>query len=91
MADTDSGFVLDGNAAGGPLQEIFVPDVTTAQTQCAACSSTQILGTSLLYGASMGAVLRCTCCNGILMRAVRTSHGRWFEMTGARYLRFQSS
>jgi Family of unknown function (DUF6510) len=91
MADTDSGFVLDGNAAGGLLQEIFVLDVTTAQTQCMACASTQMLGTVRLYGASMGAVLRCTHCDGILMRAVHTPHGRWFEMTGARYLRFRSS
>jgi hypothetical protein len=36
----------------------------------------------------MGAVLRCTHCDGIVMRAVHTSHGRWLEMTGARYLRF---
>jgi hypothetical protein len=36
----------------------------------------------------MGAVLRCTHCEGILMRAVRTPHGRWLEMAGTRWLKF---
>jgi hypothetical protein len=40
------------------------------------------------YAAPMGAVLRCTHCDGILMRAVHTPHGRWLEMRGARYLGF---
>jgi hypothetical protein len=84
----DSDLVLDGNAAAGLLQEIFVLEVTTAQIQCATCSSTAAVGSLRLYAAPMGAVLRCTHCYGILMRAVQTPNGRWLEMTGARYLRF---
>ena len=37
MAENGSDLVLDGNAAAGLLQEIFVLDVTTAQVQCEAC------------------------------------------------------
>jgi hypothetical protein len=88
MAEYGSDLVLDGNAAAGLLQEIFVPDITTAQVQCEACGSTGAVGSLRLYAAQMGAVLRCTHCDGILMRAVHTPHGRWLEMTGARYLRF---
>ena len=88
MTENGSDFVLDGNAAAGLLQEIFVLDITTAQIRCEACGSTAAVGSLRLYAAPMGAVLRCTHCDGTLMRAVHTPHGRWLEMTGARYLRF---
>jgi len=88
MADTDAGFVLDGNAAASLLHEVFVFDVTTAQIQCAACGASKLVGALPLYAAPMGVVLRCMHCDAILLRAVRTSHGRWLEMTGTRNLRF---
>jgi ferredoxin-NADP reductase len=88
MTENGSDLVLDGNAAAGLLQEIFVLEITTAQIQCEACGSTTAVGSLRLYAAPMGAVLSCIRCDGILMRAVRTPHGRWLEMTGARYLRF---
>jgi hypothetical protein len=88
MTENHSAPVLDGNAAAGLLQEIFVLDATTAQIQCAACGSTGAIGSLRLHGAPMGTVLSCTLCDGILMRVVHTPHGRWLEMRGARYLRF---
>lgn len=89
MTEHDPGLVLDGNAAAGLLQEMLVPEITNAQTECVACNSTAAVGSLRLYAAPMGAILRCTHCDGILMRAVHTRHGRWLEMTGARYLRFE--
>jgi Family of unknown function (DUF6510) len=88
MTHNDSDRILDGNAAAGLLQEIFVLEITTAQIQCEACGSTQAVGSLRLYAAPMAAVLRCSHCDASLMRAVRTPHGRWLEMTGARCLRF---
>ena len=90
MAESDSGFVLDGNAAAGLLEELFVLDPTTARIECGCCGATQAIGTLRLYAGAMGAVLRCAHCSAILMRAARTPHGRWLEMTGARYLHFSS-
>jgi hypothetical protein len=87
MSENMSDLVLDGNAVGGLLQDIFVPEITTAQIECGACGYTAALGSSRLYAVEMGAVLRCIHCDGILMRAVHTAHGRWLEMKGARYLR----
>jgi Family of unknown function (DUF6510) len=58
MTDNGSDLVLDGNAAAGLLQEIFVLDITTAQIQCEACSSTAAVGALRLYAAPMGAVLK---------------------------------
>lgn len=88
MTENGSDLVLDGNAAAGLLREIFVLDITTAQIQCEACGSTGAVGSLHLYAAPMGAVLRCTHCDGILMTAVHTPHGRWLQMRAARYLRF---
>ena len=88
MTEKGSDLVLDGNAAAGLLQEIFVPEITAAEIRCEACGTTGAVGSLRLYGAPMGAVLRCTHCDGILMRAVHTPHGRWLEMTAASYLRF---
>ena len=90
MVETGLDLILDGNAAAGLLQEIFVPEITTAQIQCAACNSSAAVGDLRLYAAPMGAVLRCTHCDGVLLRAVCTPGGRWLEMTGARYLRLRS-
>jgi hypothetical protein len=88
MAETESGFVLDGNAAAGLLQEFFAFEVTAAQTKCTACGVIQIVGALHLYAAPMGAVLRCLRCDCVMMKAVRTPHGGWLELTGTEYLRF---
>jgi hypothetical protein len=88
MTENGPDLVLDGNAAAGLLQEIFALEITSAQIQCESCGSSGAVGSLRLYGAPMGAVLRCTQCDDILMRVVHTPHGRWLDMTGARYLRF---
>lgn len=88
MTDNGADLVLDANAAAGLLREIFVLDATAAQIQCAACDSTAAVGSLRLYAAPMGAILRCTHCDGILMRAAHTPHGRWLDIGGARWLRF---
>jgi hypothetical protein len=90
-AENASDPVLDANAAAGLLQEIFVLDGTRAQIECAGCGSTATVGALRLYAAPMGVVLRCSRCDGILMRAVRTPHGHWLDMTGARWLSFGES
>jgi Family of unknown function (DUF6510) len=88
VTENSSDLFLDGNAAVGLLQEIFVSDISIAEIGCVGCGFASSVGSLRLYAASMGAVLRCTHCDGILIRAVHTRHGRWLEMTGARHLRF---
>ena len=87
MTDNDSERVLDGNAAAGLLQEIFIFEVTAAQIQCEMCGTTAAIGSLRPYPVPMGAIPRCTNCKGVVMRAVNTPHDRWLEMTGARSLR----
>jgi hypothetical protein len=88
MTENGSDRALDANAAAGLLQEIFLADTTSAHIQCASCGATAAVGALRLYAVPMGAVLRCSHCDDILMRAVRTPHGRWLDMAGARWLRF---
>ncbi len=80
--------MLDGNAAAGALQDIFVPEITIAQIRCSACDSMAAIGALHLYAAPMGVVLRCTHCESIVMRSVRTPHGHWLEMAGAHSVKF---
>ena len=88
MTENVSDLSQEGNTAVTLLQELFACDITIAQARCEACDSIVGVGSLRPYAAPMGAVLRCTRCDGILMRAVHTPHGRWLEMKGARYLRF---
>jgi hypothetical protein len=88
MTATHSPLESDGNAVAGLLQEFFVHETTTAQTKCGACGATGFVGALIAYAVPMGAVLRCPECEHVLIRAARTPHGRWLEMTGAAYVRF---
>ncbi len=84
---------LDGNAAAGLFEEVFVHEVTSARGACAACGAVGEMGAQHLYMTplSPGAVLRCTSCGGILMVIVHAG-GRfrlalqglvWLEMKDA--------
>jgi hypothetical protein len=88
MIANGSETMLDGNAAAGALQDIFVPEITIAQIQCGACDSMAAIGALHLYAAPMGVVLRCTHCESVVMRSVHTPRGHWLEMAGARFLKF---
>src|SRR5499425_425161 len=90
MTENVSDLSQEGNTDVTLLQELFACDITIAQARCEACGSAEGVGSLRPYAAPMGAVLRCSHCDGVLMRAVHTPGGRWLEMTGARYLRFQS-
>ncbi|HXZ99480.1 MAG TPA: DUF6510 family protein [Candidatus Binatia bacterium] len=64
---------LDGNAAGGFLQEILAQDATSMRIRCHGCGSVAQVGAQPLYmyPGSPGAVLRCRACECILMVVVR--------------------
>ena len=59
---------LDGNAAGGLLAEVFAVETTTARVTCAGCGQIGEIGATMAYGLEMGLVLRCTGCDGVLLR-----------------------
>jgi hypothetical protein len=73
---------LDGNAAAGPLSEIFTLEITSANATCAHCGNAGPLGGALLYGEAMGAIVRCTTCEQVLLRFAQTPRSVHLDMRG---------
>jgi hypothetical protein len=87
----DTQLRLDGNAAAGVLQDVFVMEVTSARGACESCGTIAEIGSAPLYmfPHAPGAVLRCRNCETVLM-VVMHGGGRfrlgmpglaWLEMT----------
>lgn len=91
LGTIDETLRLDGNAAAGMLAEIFVVEMTSAQSTCAYCGCTGPLGNLLLYGGQMGAVLRCSACDCVQLRIVRDHGQYWMDMRGMTLLRITPS
>ena len=78
--------VLDGNAIGGLLSEIFALDVTGAGSRCEACGALEPVGATHAYMAVPGVVLRCSHCDAVLIRIARTTGRTWLDLRGVSYL-----
>lgn len=79
---------LDGNAAAGPLSQIFAAELTSAEGCCAHCGATAAMAETRLYDRAPGLVLRCRSCQGVLLRLVDNGITAWLDLRGVRYLRF---
>lgn len=77
---------LDGNVAGGILQEIFPFEMTTVEGTCASCGSTYQVGALSVYISAIGTVLRCPSCDNVLIRIVKAKQRYWLDMQGVRAL-----
>lgn len=86
-SETSRSLVLDGNAAAALLQEIFGLDMTDSPAECHSCGNVAEIGTLLVYGQEMGAVLRCSVCENVVMRIVETPRAIYFDARGTVYLR----
>jgi hypothetical protein len=82
---------LDGNAAGGMLQEVFPFEITTAEGACNQCGATNPVGALSVYMHGMGVVIRCPDCDNVLMRLVHARGRYWLDMRGMRVLCFKPS
>jgi hypothetical protein len=83
---TDS--YLDGNAAAGPLREVFAVDVTAARGRCVGCGRTGAMAEARLFANAPGLVLRCAGCDGVLLRMVSGGGRHWLDVRGLAYLQF---
>jgi len=81
---------LDGNAAGGILQEIFPFEMTTVQATCTSCGATGVIGTLTVYMHGMGMVVRCPTCDNVLIRVVHAKGRYWLDMRGVRVLQIDA-
>jgi hypothetical protein len=59
--------VLDGNAIGGLLMEVFGTEMTTATGTCAACATVSQVAELAVYQPGLGTVVRCRGCGAVLM------------------------
>jgi len=81
---------LDGNAAGGILQEIFPFDMTLVQATCTGCGATDAIGALAAYMHGMGTVVRCPSCDTVLIRVAHTKGRYWLDMRGVRVLQISA-
>jgi ribosomal protein S27E len=77
---------LDGNVLGGPLGDLFAPDVTMAAVTCAHCGRVTPLAAHQVYADAPAFVVRCPGCTDVVMRCASDERGVRFEMTGVRML-----
>ena len=77
---------LDGNAAAGPLSDVFVFDASAARTRCGGCGMTAPLAVYHVYADAPGMVVRCPTCEAMVMRIAQTPGHTWLDMSGVAVL-----
>jgi hypothetical protein len=82
--------MLDGNALGGALGEVFVSEVTVARSTCASRSAAREIGALAVYAQAPGAVARCPGCNAVLLRVVRAEGRIWLDLQGVSCLELRA-
>ena len=85
--DLNRALMLDGNAVGGLLQQIFGLEMTTNPAECANCGNVSEMGGLLAFTRGPGAVLRCPACEEVMIRVVETPDAIYLDARGAVYVR----
>ncbi len=65
------GSVVDGNAIGGLLIEVFGAEMTAAVATCGNCGTAGPVAGLAVYRHGLGTVVRCRSCDAVLMAFVR--------------------
>jgi hypothetical protein len=87
--DLNRELMLDGNAVGGLLYDIFAAEMTATPSQCATCGNVAEMGALLAFTQAPGVVLRCPACENIVVRIVQTQDAIYIDARGAAYLRLE--
>ena len=87
VTDVNRELMLDANAVGGLLHDIFGVEMTAVPGECANCGNIAELGTLLAFTQAPGAVLRCSVCEEVMLRIVQTPDAIYLDARGALYLR----
>jgi hypothetical protein len=77
---------LDGNAAAGPLGEVFSFEVTTALYACEGCGRVAHIGEAMAYMTEIGTIVRCPNCDNALIRLAHNRERHWIDLRGIKYL-----
>ena len=73
---------LDGNAAAGPLADLFAVEMTRAIVVSAGCGHEGAQATLMLYGGAAGLVLRCPDCEQVNLRLLNTGTSVNLDLRG---------
>ena len=87
--DINRELMLDANATAGLLYEIFGMDMTAALGECFSCGNQAEMGTLLAFTHGPGVVLRCSMCEHVVIRIVKTPDEIFLDARGAVYLRLK--
>jgi hypothetical protein len=87
----DNGRRLDGNAAAGPLSELFTVDLVAAISTCAHCGRDAALGEHLVYADAPALVVRCPTCTGVVLRYASAGGRIRIDLSGARLVVLDAS
>ena len=79
--------VLDGNAIGGMLLDVFGAEMTTAMCICEACGAHGPVAECQVYLDAPGVVVRCSTCQGLLMVFVEVRGVTCVDCSGLRDMR----
>jgi hypothetical protein len=89
--DWNSALMVDGNAVGGLMDEVFGREMTCSRAQCAHCGAVAMLGTLLAFTQAPGVVLRCPGCEQVVLRMAPTTDAVYLDVRGAVYVRLERS
>jgi hypothetical protein len=73
---------LDGNAAAGPLAELFTVELTAAIAFCAGCGGSAPLASYVLYADAPALVIRCPTCHAVVLRYGQIGNRLRLDLTG---------
>ena len=74
--------VLDGNAIGGQLHEVFGGEMTAVTATCASCGATGPVAQFVVFVRGPGTVARCRNCSAVLMVIVAAKGMNCVDLTG---------
>jgi Family of unknown function (DUF6510) len=86
----DNNLRLDGNAAGGLLNEMFPFEMTAAEATCGGCGTMRPIGELILYRHGMGAILRCAVCDTALIRITNIRGYYGLDLSGMSCLQIKA-
>lgn len=83
--------VLDGNAIGGMLHQVFGRDMTTARAVCGRCGSCGPVAECEVYLGGPGVVVRCRVCHHIVVVLVEIREMMCVDLGGLSELDFSAT
>ena len=74
--------VVDGNAIGGLLHEVFGTEMTGAASVCGSCGAACQVAELVVYQHAPGTVVRCRSCDSVLMVFVKVRDRTCVDLLG---------